>query len=235
MALRQRRRRRTGVGRFIVRKAPWVDPFPHIPGTEPEKRIFAELWNRKIFFIFQGQVKELERGLYVTAAKPYFKPDFVLPEYKVIIDPFSPFHHSLEEAVNRDAEKIAMYTALGYRYYHPWAIAPGVFLFDQNVWIRTVRRRTRWGPIYRLRKGDKLTGVKGSAADVLNAIPELRGPPRDNLTKKQKRLKQNPGFELGPNVGLGANSVAAANRARTKPKPVTIKTGTRRTKKGKSL
>lgn len=235
MALRQRRRRRSGRGRFIVRKAPWVDPFPHIPGTEPEKRIFAALWDRKIFFIFQGQVAELEKGLFVTAKKPYFKPDFVLPEYKVIIDPFSPFHHSLEEAVARDSEKIAMYTALGYRYYHPWAIAPGVFLFDQNVWIRTVKKRTRWGPIYRLKKGQDLTGVKGSAQDVLNAIPELRQKPRDNLTPRQKKLKQFPGYELGPNLGLGANSVAAANRARAKPKPVTIKVGTRRRKKGKSL
>jgi hypothetical protein len=225
MALRQRRKRRTGVGRFIQRKAPWIDPFPHIPGTEPEKRIFAELHQRRYFFIFQGQV----------AAKPYFKPDFVLPEYKVIIDPFSPFHHSLEEAVARDSEKIAMYTALGYRYYHPWAIAPGIFLFDQNVWRRVVKEQTPYGPIYRLKKGEKLTGVKGSAADVINAIAELRRKPLDNLTPKQKRLKKFPGYELGPNVGLGANSVAAANRSRAKPKRVTLKRGTRRNKRGKSL
>ena len=70
---------------------------------------------------------------------------------------------------------------------------------------------------------------------VINAIAELRRRPLDNLTEKQKRLKKQPGYELGPNVGLGANSVAAANRSRAKPKRVTIKRGTRRNKRGKSL
>ena len=234
MAIRQRRKRRISVNPFRLRKTPWVDPFPHIAGTEPEKRIFAALWDRKIFFIFQGQVPELERGLYVTAAKPYFKPDFVIPHYKVIIDPFSPFHHSLEEAVDRDAEKIAMYSALGYSYYHPWALAPGVFLLDQNLWGRRRVMRQGWPSWKLINRGD-LSGIKGSANDVISAIKELHGPVKRELTAKQKRLARNPGYELGPNVGLGATSVAAANRRRTKPKPVSIATGTRRNKKRRPL
>jgi len=54
-------------------------------------------------------------------AIPGYKPDIILPEYRVIIDPFSEFHHTLDEAIERDIEKIALYTALGYAYYHPWA------------------------------------------------------------------------------------------------------------------
>lgn len=216
----RRNRRQTRV-KFRLHKPQWIDPYPQIPGTEPEKRIFAELVNRRIFFIYQGQIPELTRGLYVTLAIPGYKPDFVIPEYKVIIDPFSPFHHSLPDAAERDRAKIALYTAFGYTYYYPWAIAPGVFLLDQ----RTLAPN-RNNPL-RPRVRDPLT-VKGSAADVIAAIPELRRPKIGKLTDKQKRLAKHPGYELGPFLGAGANSVGAANRKRRKPPKLGLQTGTRR-------
>jgi hypothetical protein len=219
--LSTRRNRSQTVRKFRVHKPKWIDPYPHIPGTEPEKRIFAELVNRRIFFIYQGQIPELQRGLYVTLAIPGYKPDFVIPEYKVIIDPFSPFHHSLPDAARRDREKIALYTAFGYVYYYPWALAPGVFLLDQ----RTLAPNPS-NPL-RPRVRAPLT-VKGSAADVISAIPELRGPKTGKLTDKQKRLKQHPGYELGPFLGAGANSVAAANRSRRKPPKIGLSVGSRR-------
>jgi hypothetical protein len=58
------------------------------------------------------------------------------------------------------------------------------------------------------------------------------GKKRPTLTKRQKKLKHFPGYELGPNLGAGANSVAAANRSRTKPKPITLTRRTRRTRRG---
>lgn len=220
MAGRLSVRRRRGERHFRLHKPEWVDPFSQIPGTEPEKRIFAELVLRlHIFFIFQGQIPELQKGLYVTMAVPGYKPDFILPEYKIIIDPFSPFHHSLPGAAERDARKIALYTALGYKVYHPWADADGVFVFDQgkyNVW-----RQGKQGPMH---------GRFQGALAMLMSIPELREPPNfpKNLTKKQERLKKSPGYELGPFLGAGANSVAAANHKRRKPQPLTLVAGTRR-------
>ena len=66
-------RRHRGPRKVRLHKPAWVDPFPQIPGTEPEKRIFAELVLRlHIFFLFQGQIPELTRGLYVTMAVPGF-------------------------------------------------------------------------------------------------------------------------------------------------------------------
>lgn len=216
MALTARTRR--GPRQFRLHKPNWIDPYPHIPGTEPEKRIFEQLVIFRRFFIFQGQVPELTRGVFVTMAIPRYKPDFIIPEYKVIIDPFSPFHHSLDAAIERDREKIALYTALGYTYYFPWAIAPGVFLLDQQP------ARLRQGKV----KLGRHIGERGGAADVLRAIPELWGPKRGKLTKKQARLAQHPGYELGPFLGAGANSVAAANRARARPPVLTLQSGTRR-------
>lgn len=205
-----RRARRSTAG-FRLHKAEWLDPFPTIPGTEPEKRIFAALVQRRIFFIFQGQIPELQRGLYTTFAMPGFKPDFILPQYKVIIDPFSPYHHTLPGAVERDARKFVLYTSLGYKFYYPWAVEPGVFDFAQEPFS--------FAKPFRFRQA----GIRGryfGGLGVLSAIPELNRLPTHKLTDRQKKLFQNPGYELGPYLGAGATSVGAANRRRRKPAPL---------------
>lgn len=218
--LTTRRRRRQHRTKFRLHKPRWIDPFPHIPGTEPEKRFFSALVDQRIFFIFQGQIPELTSGLMAQLEIPGYKPDFVIPEYKVIIDPFSPFHHSLPGAVERDARKVMLYTAFGYVYYHPWAIEPGVFLLDQDHLRRVVRSsaeaRRRLGR-FKLKDVGDFKGIKGSAGDILRMIPELHGRKRGTLTDKQKRLKALYGYELGPFLGAGATSVAAANRRRRRP------------------
>lgn len=200
MALRIRRSRRQRYTEFKLHKPRWVDPYPGIPGTEPEKRLFAVLVRRGYFFIFQGQVRELTRGIYVTMAIPGYKPDFILPEYKVIIDPFSEYHHSLPGAVERDIRKIALYRALGYSYYHPWA-------------------------------GE----VIENAEAVVDSIRELQGKKKAKLTARQKRLAKWPGYELGPFLGAGAFSVGAANRRRRRSPALTLRVGSRRQSRGRTL
>jgi hypothetical protein len=211
--LRQRRSRGPRV--WKLHKPHWIDPYPQIPGTEPEKRLFEVLVRHRLYFIFQGQIHELEKGLYVTLSIPGYKPDFVLPEYKVILDPFSPFHHSLPEAMARDAKKYGLYTALGYSYYFPWAVAPGVFVLDQ--------------------KG--VPKVRGGAEDIIAAIPEFQHAPKYKLKlKKDIHAKAARGYRLGENLGVGSTSVAAANRARTRPADLTLVYGTRKRKRrGRAL
>ena len=204
---------------YRLHKHPWVDPYPSIPGTEPEKRIFAALIQLGIYFTYQGQIREFQRGLYVTLHIPGYKPDFILEEYKIIIDPFSPYHHSLPGAIERDAYKVALYNQMGYHYYHPWAEADGLFIYSQpayNVWKQG--------------KQPAMNGRYQGALATLLAIPALTKPPEfsKRLTDRQKRLKINPGYELGPYLGAGATSVAAANRKRTRPKNLTLSYGTRR-------
>lgn len=191
-SLHRRRRRSQTVRRFRLRKAEWIDPYPWIPGTGPEKQLFELLVRRRIYFIFQGQAPELEQGYYSTMAVPGFEPDFILPEYRVIIDPFSPFHHSLAGAAQRDEQKIALYEALGYRYYHPWALGPGEWSFDQ----------------------EGVNHGRFSTEEMLNQMPELGRPPL--ALSKREQMYRGQGFRLGQNLGAGARSVAAANRARVK-------------------
>lgn len=236
MALRVRRTRRQHKTAMRLHKPRWVDPYPQIAGTEPEKRVFAALHMLNIYFIFQGQIPEFEEGARLFFVAPVdYKPDFVLPEYRIIIDPFSPFHHSLEGAANRDADKIARYAIAGYQYYHPWAIAPGVWDWDQyhtkvssKVWTNLKRVGVR--PVkdrYRGLRG-KLTGRMGTL-EMLRSIPEIKAGPRYALEDPRDILaKQKDGHRLGPYVGLGATSVAAANRKRAKPPALALRFGTRR-------
>lgn len=230
MALRTRRNRRQTRGTFKLYKPKWIDPYPAIPGTEPEKRVFDALMKMHVYFIFQGQAAEMERGQpFFKLAPVGYKPDFVLPEYRLIIDPFSPFHHSLPEAAKRDQDKIAVYSAAGYAYYHPWAIAPGLWSWDQRH-NRTGTVQAGAGRV-RLYEGvnadrNKYRGLsrelvgpkKMDTLEMLHAIPEFNLGPRYPLTDlRDIQAKKEKGYRIGESLGAGANSVAAANATRRKP------------------
>lgn len=198
-------RRTRRITTFRLHKPEWVDPYPSIPGTQPEKMIFEALVMRHIYFIFQGPLPELERGKYVTLDDPAFKPDFVLPEYRLIIDPFSPFHHSLPEGAERDARKRAIYRAFGYAFCHPWAVAPGVFVIDQPEYPH---------------------GEFRGALALLSAITELaRGPRLKLKDPRDIKAKARIGYRLGPYLGAGATGVALANAARKKPHSLVLRRG----------
>lgn len=116
-----RRKRRENPVKFKLHKPEWIDPFPWVPGTEPEKRIFAELVRRRIYFIFQGDWPIADRNVSALAQARFFKPDIIVPEYKVVFDPFSPFHHSKPEAIRSDYWKSVEYAGKGYEFVHPWS------------------------------------------------------------------------------------------------------------------
>jgi len=233
MPIRTRRTRRQGRGQFRLHKPRWIDPYPGIPGTEPEKRVFAALIQRKIYFIYQGQVPEFEKGspMYFLAP-PNYKPDFVLPEYRLVIDPFSPFHHSFPLAAKRDAQKIARYAAAGYAYYHPWAIGSGIWTWDQRHDVVNPKAN-------KYRKLDrKVHGRSLGTLEMLQMIPELvRGPIYPLTDPRDIAAKKNPGYRFGqyltygPDgklVSPGATSVAAANKKRRRPPLLSLRVGHRR-------
>lgn len=206
MARVQTRRKRRPTT-FRLHRPHWVDPYPWIPGTEPEKRLFEALIKRHVYFLFQASLPELEKGLYVTMNDPKYKPDILIPEYRLILDPFSPYHHSLPEGEERDARKRAIYRAFGYRFCHPWAYAEGLFILDQPEYARG-----------RYQGGEALLG----------ALPELASAPIAKLTDPRDLRARSVGYRLGENLGAGATSVAAANKARARPKGMAIRRTTRR-------
>lgn len=235
--IKLRRERRQTVGRHRLVKEAWRDPFPMIPGTEPEKRVFAELvLHLHVFFIFQGQIEEFEKGSPMFGLTPNeYKPDFALPEYKIIIDPFSPFHHSLKGAAVRDKDKIARYSMAGWAYYHPWAVAPGVWDWNQyhvsgaSITVNKTRISLHQGVNAKLNSYRKINrsvnGRKMGTLAMLQEIPELSAGPRYKLTNpKDIEAKRLTGYRIGQFLGAGANSVAAANRARAHPRNLKLRT-----------
>lgn len=124
MPARLNTRRTRRISTFRLHKPEWIDPFPGIPGTRPEKRVFEALVRRGIYFIFQGDFPVEEKKKSVLLQVALFKPDFIIPEWKVILDPFGDFAHSQPEAVFRDRWKFIYYSGLGgrgYEFIHPWS------------------------------------------------------------------------------------------------------------------
>lgn len=203
------RRRRRAETKFRLKKPHWVDPFPFIPGTEPEKRLFEALVRRHIYFLFQADLPERRDfpGKLPLFFDRNFQPDFVVPEYRVIIDPFGVFHHSLPEAVKNDAVKSVLYRSLGYTFVHPWWDDRGFLLEDSGNFRR----------------------VGFDALAVLDSIPALRRGPTVKLTDPLDiAAKRNPGYRLGKHIGAGANSVAIANSMRKHSKPLEFRPSGRR-------
>lgn len=189
-----RRRRRDDPVKFRLFKPTWQDPYPDVAGTLPEKIIFAELRLAGIYFIFQGDFPKEDRYVQVTADDPGFKPDFILPEWKVILDPFGDYHHSKdfagEEAADKlslsDARKLMFYDKKGYEFIHPWS-------------SEVLRYGGNW---------------------VLQQSKRLQGPPLYPLTPEEAKFKQSMGWHPGPNIGLGSKGVGASNTARAKRRGV---------------
>lgn len=106
----QRARRLRGYGISGYKR--WIDPFPHVHGTLPEKMVYAALSQRGIPFYFLNDIKTSipEINIYKE-----YQADFILPNQKVIIEVQGYYWHSKPGTIESDAFKFAMYQAAGYR------------------------------------------------------------------------------------------------------------------------
>ena len=101
----------------VTRFSKFVDPFPFIHGTLPEKMVYASLSRYGIPFLFLNdihfEIPELE----------FFKDyqaDFVIPAAKVIIEVQGAYFHSMQKTVEADAFKFAIYQTAGYKVLAWW-------------------------------------------------------------------------------------------------------------------
>lgn len=90
----------------------WIDPFPLVHGTEPEKRVYAALVQRGIRFYFLNDISTSIPEINIFKE---YQADFILPDQKVIIEVQGYFWHTKPGAVESDAFKFAMYEAAGWR------------------------------------------------------------------------------------------------------------------------
>lgn len=95
----------------------WIDPFPNVHGTEPEKRVYAALSYRGIRFYFLNNVQIAIPEIDIFKK---YQADFVLPDYKIIIEVQGAFWHSKPAVIESDAFKFALYQMMGYTVYAWW-------------------------------------------------------------------------------------------------------------------
>lgn len=113
-------RLRPGVisARYLKTSAPlWIDYFPWAMGTVPEKKVFSELAARGVSFFFAPYWGDMP---FTSEVYEHYRPDFVLPEYRIVIEVYGTYWHTTPGATDRDARKAAMYESAGYRYYQLW-------------------------------------------------------------------------------------------------------------------
>ena len=187
----RRRRRQDGV-KFRLQAARWIDPFPWIAGTVPEKIVFAELVRQGVYFVFQGDFPKADRYVQVTAEDPGFQPDFVLPEWKIILDPFGDYHHSKEEARASDARKLVFYEAKGYEFIHPWSSDIERY---GGGWVLAQSQRLKGPPMfpldpedqrYKLSPGYRLGTHVGAGLAGIRAANRKRARPKAPLLRPSR-------------------------------------------------
>lgn len=94
-----------------IKKDQWVDLFPEIHGTVPEKMVYAELTRLGIPFLFLNdmrfQIPEIDFD-------KWYQADFVIPSIKMIIEVQGAYWHSKAATIEEDAYKFAIYQTTGW-------------------------------------------------------------------------------------------------------------------------
>lgn len=196
----------------------WIDPYPQIPGTLPEKQIFDALMRRHLYFIFQGNLKDAGITDSTLLQDVGFQPDIILPEYRVIFDPFGDFAHSKPHSVGerftvRERDPITgKMRVLG--------TAGSV---TESINLQHIGRDA-WKSVYYRSLGFEFihpwsTDIAKKGGDwVVDQSERLKHPPQFKLDPVNLRFKITQGYRLGASLGAGAHAQAIANSKRRRPK-----------------
>jgi len=110
----------------------FIDPYPYILGTRPEKMVYAYLMGIGIPFNYQTylQVKIPELDI-----NKFYRPDFIIPSLKLVIEVQGAYWHSQPQQIEQDAIKQGLYRASGYKVVAWWdfEIEMGVHLLASQV------------------------------------------------------------------------------------------------------
>src|SRR3990167_1691012 len=91
---------------------PFEDYFPDVEGTKPEKLLFNWLAKKHINFYFSVYFGDIP---FTQDRTERYRPDFLLPDYRIIIDVQGVYWHTRPGSYNRDYLRTAMLEAAGYK------------------------------------------------------------------------------------------------------------------------
>jgi len=89
----------------------YIDYLDNIDGTIPEKLLLQEILGRGVsvwYSLFIGDFP------FTTDKEEKARPDFILPDYKILIEVAGEYWHSREGAWERDAQRAAWYMVMGF-------------------------------------------------------------------------------------------------------------------------
>lgn len=97
--------------------ARWIDPYPHIQGTVPEKKVYAYLMDVGIPFNFQTM---LDVSIAEVDLFKWLRPDFIIPSLKLVIEVQGAWFHQSDQQVLDDSRKYELYRYAGYQVIYWW-------------------------------------------------------------------------------------------------------------------
>lgn len=180
------KRRTTSLKQRASPRGQWVDPYPWVHGTLPEKMVYAELSRLGIPFLYlndiQFEISDLE------FSKEY-QADFVFPDIRLIIEVQGAYFHSMQKTIEADAFKFAVYEMTGWtvRAWWDYEILSGV----QNLVIGEPLLRSLIRPTNSARPSE-LPVVKRSKVDTsqgIRTINQRRFRPKAVKVNKRKLRK----------------------------------------------
>lgn len=89
----------------------YADIIPFYPATDIEKMVFNYLLRLGVNFQFQYRLRDFPETFF---PEDIWIPDFVLPDYNIVIETFGYYWHSIPRRVENDQVKRLYYLALGY-------------------------------------------------------------------------------------------------------------------------
>ena len=107
--------RRSGVkAAWSARRPPpqFIDYWDWVPATLPEKMVFAALIRRQVTFFFSFYWGDFP---FTEDKVERYRPDFILPDYKIIIEISGIYWHSRPGMFEFDSAKFALYIAAGWQ------------------------------------------------------------------------------------------------------------------------
>lgn len=146
----------------------WVDPFPEVHGTKPEKMVYEALTRLGIPFYFLNDITFSDPA--IDFLKEY-QVDFVIPGIKAVIEVQGAFWHSKPKTVEADSFKMAVYEAFGYTVYAWWDYEIesdlGALLASSGLLLTAPRMAVTGG------KSSELTPLKRTKVDSSKGIRTL--------------------------------------------------------------
>ena len=92
----------------------FIDYWPWIPATLPEKMVFAALIRRRINFYFSYYFGDI---IFTTDKVERYRPDFMLPDYSVIIEVAGVYWHTRPGMWEYDSVRSTFFYAAGWKVY----------------------------------------------------------------------------------------------------------------------